>query len=314
MRILVTSIGSMSAGFIISRLTQLGHYVIGCNVKLAVQCETSFLCDHFIEIPHSSDANLYLEAIKCAVVEYRVDAILPLTDPETRLLAKHVPFIQSFCPRVLSPDYSSIRVVGDKFILGESVARIRDIGCLTIPSELSPLQAAERFGYPLIAKPRRGRSSQGLKIFNGPDMHGDGSSYVDYVFQPFCSGSVCTFDAIMDPRSSEVFALGRRELVRTESGAGLEVEILARKDFPGLYESVEMLMRAFEVRALVNIEFLESGGRFYVMDFNLRASAGIGYSFLAGSDFLGALVSGRSGWSDFFNCPASSLRLCWSDI
>jgi len=65
---------------------------------------------------------------------------------------------------------------------------------------------------------------------------------------------------------------------------------------------MKSLLEFFNITGCVNIEFIKTDDYYYLMDFNLRVSAGIKFSYAAGADFLGALLTKSLNYeNDFFN-------------
>src|SRR5690606_28289929 len=79
---------------------------------------------------------------------------------------------------------------------------------------------------PIIAKPKNGRSSEGIQRFsNLKNLKSSPLDWKDYIFQPIINGDIFTVDYIRDQHGNEI-TIPRKELIRTVSGAGLTVETL----------------------------------------------------------------------------------------
>ena len=137
--------------------------------------------------------------------------------------------------------------------------------------------------YPLVCKPRDGRSSQGLQFVKSPQelenlKRLEGAER--YIVQPKIEGRVVTVDVVRDPESGESAAVCRRELLRTLNGAGTSIQVF--RD-PKLEETCKEAAKRLGVKGCVNMEFLEEGeGSCRILECNPRFSGGVEFSCLAG--------------------------------
>ncbi len=281
MNFLVTAIGSMSAEAVIGaiRAASAGA-VVGCDTNPRGWLATASLVDAFVQVPMARDAAGYLEALDVICTNHRIDLIIPLTDPEVDVLAANW---REDAGRGAVAAISAPRSVArcrDKWLLHETL-RSHPIGRI-IPTVL--LGAADRgvIGFPAIAKPRRGRSSEGVvRVTCNAQLdylrHGD--LYSDYVLQPFIQGDVYTVDVVRQPERREVAAVARRELIRSVNGAGLTVEVAPN---PPLEAAAKDLAIALDLRGCVNLEFIRHGDEYLLMDVNPRFSAGVAFTQAAG--------------------------------
>jgi carbamoyl-phosphate synthase large subunit len=104
----------------------------------------------------------------------------------------------------------------------------------------------------------------------------------DYIFQPYLQGQIITVDVVLDKNENNV-SVARRELLRTSNGAGLVVKIIKE---PLLEQIVTLIVNKLNILGCINIEFLQVASDYYLMDINPRFSAGVGFSFVAGYDFV----------------------------
>ena len=142
------------------------------------------------------------------------------------------------------------------------------------------------FSWPLIAKPRWGRSSEGQ--VNIPDagalrFWGERLAEQDYVVQPFHAGDVLVVDVVRQYDSGVSVAMTRQELLRTTNGAGMAVRML-----PGHVCGVQAAEAAeiLDLQGCINLEFLLVDGTPLLMDVNPRFSAGVAFSIRAGYDMV----------------------------
>jgi len=296
MKICVTSIGSISGPFVTKRLKDLGHEVIGLNIQTQEDLIDKSYCDDFYSIPHSSEEDEFIDRLLFLSKSLHFDAILPLTDPEAYLLSTKSCNFLEYGIKIFSSNHHSLSLVRDKFSIFSKSKEWSNHQFKPIPTLKNFSEALEAFGLPIIAKPSIGRSSQGLMLieaFNAqPDLD-------NYIYQPYLKGNIITVDAIRISDDNFTFCLPREELERTANGAGIKVRTF--KD-PRMNDFINSLLERFKIEGCVNIEFIQIKDCYYLMDFNLRISAGIRFSYDAGADFLGALTSSSTNYLiDYFN-------------
>lgn len=284
MKCLVTAIGSMSAEAVIPAIArQLGAVVVGCNMHPREWTAASRLVGHFHQVPSSRDEAAYLSRLQEICEKERISHIIPLTDPEVDVLSENPhPFDEMGIKLCISPR-PAIRLARDKLALHRHFAehpRIRPIPTASLDDA-----AHYGFAYPLLAKPRHGRSSEGhvsirdaaaLQFWRGR-LAGQ-----DYIVQPRHHGDVYVVDVVRQPDGRTV-AMTRQELLRTPNGAGMTVKMHPGHACDALAaEAAEML----GLRGCVNMEFLMVDGAPLLMDVNPRFSAGVVFSLMSGYDMV----------------------------
>ena len=140
--------------------------------------------------------------------------------------------------------------------------------------------------WPLIAKPRRGRSSEGqvsIPDAGALQFWGKRLAGQDYVVQPFHAGDILVVDVVRQHGSGVSVAMTRHELLRTTNGAGMAVRML-----PGHICGVQAVEVAdvLGLEGCINLEFLLVDDVPLLMDVNPRFSAGVAFSIRAGYDMV----------------------------
>ncbi|MEN1957646.1 ATP-grasp domain-containing protein [Luteimonas changyuni] len=285
MKYLVTAIGSISAEAVIQALSQQsGAVAVGCSIYPREWTAASRLVDCFHQVPPACDTTAYLSRLIEICKSEQISHVIPLTDPEVDVLSADRPRFDEIGVKLCISPQPAIRLARDKLAIHQCFAnhpRIRPIQTADLQEEGSP-----DFGYPLLAKPRHGRSSErqvdipdptALRFWRGR------LSEEDYVVQPRCNGEVFVVDMVRQPDGRRSAAMTRRELLRTPNGAGLTVHMQ-----PG--HACDMLaLEAAGILGLsgcVNMEFLVGNGVPLLMDVNPRLSAGIAFSMMSGYDMV----------------------------
>jgi len=278
--ILVTAIGTISSDCVISSLRSFcSGKIIGCDIYPAEWHAVSDRFDAVLKAPLAKESEDYFDFIKEACEAYSIDIIIPLTDVEVDFFNdKRAYFIaEDILVTIGTKEFLSIardkQKLNDFFRDDPAVHSVRTYAAWELG----------RAEFPLIAKPRRGRSSEGIYYLNSiGDLRQDMDPEA-YIFQEILEGQVCTVDYVRAAETGNDFALPRMELLRTKNGAGLTVETFkcAR-----IEELVHYIGEKLHATGCINMEFIVHKGEYYLIDINPRFSAGVGFSKLAGYDFV----------------------------
>lgn len=282
---LVTAIGSMSAPAVIAGLRRgTGGRIIGCDLNPAEWLASSSLVDGFHQVPSARQPEAFVEALLRLCRENAVAGILPLTDPEIDALLPHRETFVQVGVALLIPASHATRTCRDKWELFRAFEGGGEVA--PIPTWRVQGGPARPAAFPWIAKPRRGRSSEGLVSIRDTFDEGFARERLageDYIVQQWLPGEVCVVDVVRHGSSGRVATMARRELLRTPNGAGLTVELLP----PGeLNRLAKRVVERLDINGCINLEFLVHDGVPLLMDANPRFSAGVGFSLLGGYDMI----------------------------
>lgn len=276
--ILVTAIGSFSVPAVISSLKRyFNDDIYGCDIYPS---NWHYISNEFADVfrsPLVKDEEQYLEFILSSCLQYNIGLIIPSTDIEVDFFNRwRQEFIDNSI-KVTIANEEFLNVARDKYILSEFSKRL---SLNTIPTYTK--EDVNQILFPIVAKPRDGRSSEGLVVIDvveklQVDNFGD-----HYVFQEKINGDICTVDCVRD-NFGNFFSIPRVELLRTKNGAGTTVKIF-NDDF--LNSLCKKICESLNVVGSINIEFIINSNGYYLMDINPRLSAGVGFSILAGYDFV----------------------------
>ncbi len=287
--ILLTAVGSASALPMMRRYQAMGLRVIGCDIYPRSWNAASLAADEFFQALPVTDQDAYLRQMLDAVRRYRVDALIPLTDVEVDVLcARKADFAALGC-LLCTPEEPVVRLCRDK----QRMAQVLGAAgvCQVIPTfdgEALPMDAA----FPVMLKPRSGRSSQGQAVVNNREEYLSAlARREDYIAQPFLTGPIFTVDVARDA-AGHVQALARQELLRTGNGLGTTVEIFARHP---LEEVCAAIAAQVNLVGVVNMEFIHHGEGFYFLEVNPRFSGGAGFSQTAGMDIAALMLTCHQG-------------------
>lgn len=279
--VVVTAIGSFSADIVIKTCKKMGIRVVGCDIYPKEWIADSQNVDNFYQVPLAVDQEAYRKALMEICRREKAWGLLPLTDVEIDVLTG---FREEFCREGITLCISGeecISLCRDKMKFYQFMKK-NNLGNPILTKNLLETEP-DQMKYPLVCKPRDGRSSQGLRFVGSPQeleslKKMEGAER--YIVQPKIEGRVVTVDVVRDPESGESAAVCRRELLRTLNGAGTSVQVF--RD-PKLEETCKEAAKRLGVKGCVNMEFLEEGeGSCRILECNPRFSGGVEFSCLAG--------------------------------
>ena len=285
--ILLTAAGSASALPVLRRYQAAGLRVIACDIYPRSWNAAPLAADDFFQALTVHDEAAYVQQMLDAVRRYRVDALIPLTDPEVDVLCAHgEAFRQAGC-LLCTPHENTVHMCRDKLLMAR---RLEAAGvCRTIPT-YTAMSAPDAF--PMMLKPRSGRSSQGqMVVHNREELEAAAAKREDYIAQPFLTGNIFTVDVARDA-DGRTQTLVRQELMRTGNGLGTTVEVY---DNHPLEQICAAIADAAGLCGVVNMEFIHHEGDFYFLEVNPRFSGGTGFSQKAGMDVAMLMLQCHQG-------------------
>ena len=274
--VLLTAAGSASALLVLRRYQAAGMRVIACDIYPREWNAASMAADAFFQALTVTDEAAYVQQMLDAVRIYQVDALIPLTDVEVDVLcSRKAEFLALGCI-LCTPEEAVVRLCRDKLRMAQ---RLEAAGlCRTIPT-YEAKEAPQT--YPLMLKPRSGRSSQGQAVVRSQEEFDTAiARRDDYIVQPFITGNIFTVDVARDA-SGQVQALAREELLRTGNGLGTTVQVYDQHPLEAICAGIA---QEIGLVGVVNMEFIHHGEDYFFLEVNPRFSGGIGFSMKAGMD------------------------------
>lgn len=278
MNVLVTAIGSFSASAVIGSLLKDERIdrVFGCDV---FPKEWHYISNDFEEVflaPYVSNEKMYHQFIKNLIVQHNIDLIIPLTDVEVDFFNKFRIDFDNVLVTIGNSEF--ISVARDK----EKLTHFLKENRFNYPKSYS-IENIEKANYPLIGKPKNGRSSEGVFILTSADDLSTNKDYSNYIFQEIIKGNVVTVDVLRNKETDDIRLIPRKELIRTKNGAGLTVELFFDENLNSL---VQQICKTLNADGVFNMEFIQTEEEYYLIDINPRFSAGIGFTCLMGYDIV----------------------------
>lgn len=283
--VLITAIGSFSASCVIEKLHEAGYRVIGTDIYPKEWHIESYECDEFYQVPLAINKSGYINKLIDICQKNEVNYLIPLTDLEIDVINLYRNQFKDADIRLCIQQEATLKVARNKYSLFEYFKNRKEVN--SIPTLKCP---TPNIGWelPVISKPIDGRSSEGLtKIIDNQILN----SYLNkenYILQKFIEGNIVTVDYVRCETTGHDFSIPREELIRTKNGAGLSVKIFQSKK---LSNTVSYIGKELGINGAVNMEFISSGGHYFLMDINPRFSAGIAFTCLTGYDIVLANIN-----------------------
>ena len=265
-RILLTAIGSMAAAPVARRYQALGHTVFGCDIYPREWTALAGELD-FFQARLATEGEPYVEQLKETVRRDRLDFLIPLTDPEVDALAPRKAEFRALGCTVCVPEEPVAALCRRKDTMNRFLAEKQV--CRLIPTEIAVPGRPCPFPFPVMIKPRSGRSSLGQAVAADEKSYQTAlAGREDCIVQPFLEGDIFCVDVARDA-FGHTRAAARQEVL---PGHPLEAVCAAIAEAVGLV-------------GVVNMEFIRHGDDFFFLEVNPRFSGGVGFSMAAGMDF-----------------------------
>lgn len=213
-----------------------------------------------------------------------INIVLPFVDgaiePAARLAREDDGI---YCP-CCSPELSA--VLFDKVRSAEVFAAAG----LEIPATWKPGTPA---AFPLIAKPRCGSASKGIRILTDEAALAALDRPADYLVQEYVEGAEeITVDCFVT-RSGDVAAVSPRLRLLTLGGEVTRTVTIAEAD---VTEGAVRAVKALGLRGAVTLQYLRTPSRLLLMEINPRLGGGATASIAAGADIAAMIAEEALGY------------------
>lgn len=282
---LVTAIGSFCAEAVIHALHHAPQArVVGISTLPREWSAVSVMLDAFHRVPPARDMPAFVARVLDICQAEQVTHVLPLIDLEVDAFTQCRDAFSARGIILCMAPPEAVRISRDKWLVFETFRDHPDVH--PIPTWTMENPAVDDLPFPLHAKPRDGRCSEGLaRILDKEDLIYLRKKLMGrpYVVQPLLDGDVCVVDIVRRRDNGQWAAMARQELVRTSNGAGVTVRMLNE---PALIDAARQIATTLDLDGCINIEFLVGGEWPLVMDINPRFSGGVAFSRLSGYDMV----------------------------
>lgn len=306
-RILLTSAGSLVGRCLMDVLRGRREDLLMVGGDLVPSGTTARECDVTIQLPPTGAPEFTAE-VEAACREFDIDLVIPCRDPDTRVLAAANDDPQSPI-RMASPRAELVEMTRDKWLTHQwCIARgipFSPSVCTDESTESEFEQLVDEWGYPLIAKPRDGSGSLGVRVLTSPEHLEVSREQPGYIMQPFIdppapdvldlplSAGVPLFwevPVIATPAVTIVIGPDGRSMDQmcflTDHRLG-RVEALERVRDQAFAAFAEQMGRAFQAagwRGPLSMPLRRGPDGWYIIELNPRFSGGTSGRLLLGFD------------------------------
>lgn len=272
--VLLTAMGSTTAISVLKSFRMQDEYavrVVGTDINQQDRISGSAFCDHFSIVPPAMDEIEYIEALRELIDRYTIDLVIPITDEELEVVAKHSESIPKECFLLLSP-YETIRTCNDKY-LTYCAMQSYDIPTLNslVPDATTDIHEKIQdtgLSFPLIAKPRKGRGSQDVYRLDSPDDLVLLGRIPDPLIQEYAPGDVYTVVLFWTSgRSTHILT---RKTTILKAGVAYQAEICCE---PTLVDYSIKIAQSMEFIGPVNFQWLFTANGPQLLEINPRFNA-----------------------------------------
>ncbi|GGD73310.1 ATP-grasp domain-containing protein [Paenibacillus nasutitermitis] len=249
----------------------------------------AFAGDRHALVPRVTDPR-YVDALLELCKEERIHLVIPLIDTELVLLAAHKALFEQHQIRLLLSSIELNELASDKL---KTFAFFNANGIRTPKVYSEEEIRLKQFVFPLLIKPRRGSSSQGVTIIRNERELDFFKDYIpEAMVQELVSGEEYTVDVMLDFHGAVKAIVPR---LRMETRAGEVSKGVTRKD-ESVIRAVRQVVSALPgpVGCITLQCFKQTSGEITFIEINPRFGGGIPLAIEAGADFpLWTLMLGR---------------------
>lgn len=277
--VFITGAGGVAIPGLIKRLKQNGFKVLAGDMdSLSVGL---YLADKGFIIPKGQSPE-FLQTIRKICHDEKVDAVIPLVDEE---LLSVIELEKENIPIIL-PRKKFIALCLDKYHLMKKLAEYN----IPVPKTKLAIEGCKDLTFPIIAKPRVGRGSRGVKILNSEKEF---NSYIEEISQPktillqdYIEGKEYTVSSIVW-RDAQVQGIVPKEIIQKHGVTKMAVT-RRNANIEKVCLDIQKKLRAdgpFNVQLKLN-----DNGEPFIFEINPRFSTSISLTIASGIDELNIIL------------------------
>ena len=246
------------------------------------------------------------------IVEYKIDAIIPLLDIDVLKLAENREIIESYGAMIIGPCKDTALICNDKYSTYEFLNRE---GFNTIPTFLSTEQVIleierKKIQYPLVVKPRWGMGSIGVYtaenvqelvvLYNKVrrDIYRSQLKYESsrdenncVIIQPKIVGTEYGCDIINDLNGNYCTSVVKMKLSMRAGETDRAIVV----DNPSIEKEAKRISKLLKHKGNMDVDIMEKDGEYYILELNARFGGGYPFSHISGVNLPQAIVEWLEG-------------------
>lgn len=167
--LLISSVGSLVGQNILDALEQRREKLRIIGVNSEAGAGNNFRCDRTYLLPPAAQAQAYRQALADVIKEEAVDLVIPGRDADVIVLSQMRDERPEWAELLLVGSVAAAQVMDDKVASYQFAQPAGLPFAPTVSSDADnaqpmALQLLEQFGFPMIAKPRCGNGSRGIRV------------------------------------------------------------------------------------------------------------------------------------------------------
>jgi carbamoyl-phosphate synthase large subunit len=249
--------------------------LVGTELNPTLSPAVHFL-DKVYPVPAWSEPS-YLDNLLRICAQEDVNLLIPLYEPEFNLLSVHREAFAAVGVTLLLSDQKVLGICQDKY---QTAQFFNQIG-VKIPETRLINQVDPDVKFPLIAKPRFGMGSIGVRKVESLEKLGKIPKGLELLFQEYITGAEYTLDVCCD-LEGRIIAVVPRERLEVRGGEVTKSRIVRNQRLidEGIY-IVEKLGAA----GPLNLQCIMRADQIYWLEINPRFGGGVPLSYAAGVDY-----------------------------
>jgi len=237
----------------------------------------------FVRVAPASEEGAYVDDLARVCSERSIHCILSLNDGDLAVLARNALRFRALGVTILGAPLEAVVAMTDKLSAGAWLAEHGLESPETAPASCAR-EMAERHGFPLVAKARRGQGSAGLVICRS---HDDLDHLrPEQVIQPFVGGDEYNLDVLRDAATGVVSVVPKRKLEMRDGSTHQAVSVRDRR----LLELGIRLGNALQHTGGIDVDVIASEERIVILDVNPRVGGGFPYTAMCCARYVDALL------------------------
>lgn len=245
-------------------------------------------------VPSIADENYIIELLKICE-KHKVSAVLSLIDPELGILAANKKYFIEKNIKLVISEVETVEMCFDKY---STFQFFQQENLEAVPTFISKEKIMEQvangtFEFPLIAKPRKGSASEGIRLVKDVlELQNIDTQSENLLFQPYFKDKEYGVDVYIDLLTGELVDIFIKEKLRMRSGEtdksvsvhnerieALIIDLIDKTDFIGP----------------IDIDVFEYKGKYYLSEINPRFGGGYPHAYECGINFPKYIIRNLQG-------------------
>lgn len=236
----------------------------------------------------------YIKEVISICIQYEVDAVITLIDPELVLLAQYEDDFTAHGIKLILSDIAFIKSTFNKFeFYNKFKNTINLVDTVGAQDKALELIASGKWSYPIFAKLRDGSASMGIrKIGSEVDM-ADIKANDKYIYQPFIKCVEYGVDAYFDIISGELVSVFIKHKLAMRAG---ETDKSISVKFDRILNEVQKTANISGIKGPIDIDvFVADDGEIFINEINPRFGGGYPHAYRCGVNFMQLIMNNIKG-------------------